>query len=107
MVPRRREANRQIASERMRILFEMADEVLRKDPQLAQRYVGLARKMGMRYKVRIPVEYRHRICKGCKSLLKPGVNCRVRLQRDREPHVVITCLNCYEHTRIPLRRKQR
>lgn len=107
MVPRRRMANRQVASERMRLLLEMADDVLSKDPQLARRYTELARKMGMRYKVRIPVEYRQRICKGCKGPLKPGVNCRVRLQQDREPHIVITCLDCGEHTRIPLRRRQR
>jgi len=90
----------------MRILFEKARETLDKDPTLAQRYADLARELGMRYKVRVPPAYRRTICKHCKSFILPGVNCRVRLQQAREPHVVVTCLNCGGHTRIPLRRRQ-
>jgi ribonuclease P protein subunit RPR2 len=48
------------------------------------------------------------ICKRCKSFIYPDVNCRVRLQQSREPHVVITCLICGKHTRIMLKpRKKR
>jgi RNase P subunit RPR2 len=34
------------------------------------------------------------------------VNCRVRIQQRREPHVVITCFNCGGYTRIPLRKRE-
>ncbi len=47
--------------------------------KLARRYVGLARKIGMRYKVSIPKELKWRVCKGCGNFLVPGVNCGVRL----------------------------
>jgi RNase P subunit RPR2 len=46
------------------------------------------------------------ICRHCKSFIYPGVNCRVRVQQKREPHMVITCEVCGETTRIPLRKKR-
>jgi len=95
---------RRIASERVKLLFKMAEETISVDPELAQRYASIARELEMHCKVKRPAEYRHTICKHCKKLIIPGANCRVRLQRHREPHVVITCQNCGGHMRIPIRR---
>jgi ribonuclease P protein subunit RPR2 len=97
-----RRENQRIALERISILFELAREVFVEEPELAQRYVDLARKIGMHYKVRLPAEYRRMICRHCKSFILPGVNCRVRVQQRRRPHLVVTCLNCGEHMRIPI-----
>ena len=102
-----RRSNRQIALERILILFENAIESFERDPELAQRYAGLARKIGMRYKVRLPTMYRRMICNKCKGFILPGVNCRVRTRTNREPHIVITCLNCGGHMRIPLKTEGR
>lgn len=101
----RGESDKQIASERMRILLKVAQETFREDPALAQRYVRLAKEIGMRYKVRIPTAFRHMTCRHCKSLIIPGVNARVRLQRRREAHVVITCFECGGHMRIPTKER--
>ena len=95
--------NRQIALERILILFENAVETLEREPELAQSYADLARRIGMRYKVRIPAKYRRMICRKCKSFILPGVNCKVRTRTSREPHIVITCLKCGSHMRIPLK----
>ena len=84
----------------------MAEETIGKDPELAQRYASIARELEMHYKVKRPAKYRHTICKHCKKFILPGANCRVRIQRRREPHVVITCLNCGGHMRIPIRRSR-
>lgn len=100
-----RSERKRIASKRVRKLFEMALNIYNNDPELAKNYVNLARKMGMRYKVRIPKEYRLFICTKCKRLIIPGLNSRVRTQKRREPHVVITCLSCGGYKRIPIRRK--
>jgi ribonuclease P protein subunit RPR2 len=93
---------KRIAIQRIRILFRLAMETIHEDPALAQRYVDIARKVAMAAKVRLPREYRHQVCRHCKSFILPGVNCRVRIKRRREPHVVITCLNCGKQMRIPL-----
>jgi len=96
---------RQIAMQRIRVLFRLAKEKIREEPELAQRYVEMARKIAMRTKLRLPTEYRRMVCRHCKSFIYPGVNCRVRVQQRREPHMVITCLICGKHTRILLRSK--
>ena len=96
-------STKQIALQRVHILFSLAKEVASEDPELAQRYVQIARRVAMRTRLRLPREYRSLICRKCKSFILPGVNCRIRIQQRREPHMVITCLNCGGHTRIPLR----
>ena len=96
---------RQIAIERINVLFRLAKEKIREEPELAQRYAEIARKIAMRTKIRLPKEYRQMICRHCKSFIYPSVNCRVRIQQRREPHMVITCLVCNKIIRMPLRTK--
>ena len=101
------EATRRIAKQRIQTLFTLARETSHDDPLLAQRYVDIARKIAMAAKIRLPTEYRRMVCRHCKSFILPGVSCRVRIKQRREPHVVITCLKCGKHMRIPLKRKKR
>ncbi len=96
---------KEIALQRIRTLFELAKDNVRKEPEMAQRYAQIARRIAMRTRVKLPTEYRRLICRHCKSFIYPGVNSRVRVQRRREPHVVITCLICGKAARIPLRAK--
>ncbi|MEM2147281.1 MAG: ribonuclease P [Candidatus Bathyarchaeia archaeon] len=98
---------KRIARQRIRTLFLLAKETYHSDQRLAQRYVNMARKIAMAAKIRLPTEYRRMVCRYCKSFILPGANCRVRIKQRREPHVVITCLNCGKHMRIPLKGKCR
>jgi len=97
---------RSIARQRVQTLFGLAEVTLDKDPVLAQRYVKIARRIAMAAKIRLPTQYRRQICRNCKSFILPGVNCRVRVKQLREPHVVITCLNCGKQMRIPLSKRE-
>ena len=97
---------RRIARQRIQILFRLANETCDEDQSLAQRYIYLARKIAMAARVRLPTEYRREVCRHCKSFMSPGINCRVRIRQEREPHVVITCLNCGKKMRIPLRKRK-
>jgi len=100
---RRKKAEKYLALKRVEHLLELAKENISKDPDLAQRYGNLARKIVMRQRIKLPSEYRRLTCKHCKNFILPGVNCRVRVRQRREPHIVITCLNCGEKMRIPLK----
>ena len=60
----------------------------------------------MAAKIRFPTKYRRQVCRECNSLLVVGDNCRVRIKQRREPHVVVTCLNCGSHTRMLLKKKK-
>ena len=72
-----------MATDRMRRLLGMAEERAKEGTAasitLEKRYVAIARRISMHYKVRVPDGLKHRICKKCGSFLVPGVNCKVRL----------------------------
>jgi ribonuclease P protein subunit RPR2 len=90
----------QIAKERIDILFDLADEEahMRNFPR-ANRYVDLARRIGMRYNVRIPGKFKRRFCKHCHSYIQPGENARVRIKGKK---IVVFCQNCGEYMRMPI-----
>jgi len=97
---------RAIARQRISTLFSLAKQTYHEDPALAQRYVDMARRIAMAAKLRLPAEYRRQVCRHCKTFILPGINCRVRTKKRREPHIVITCLNCGHHTRILLTERE-
>src|SRR3990170_5438153 len=99
-------STRQIAERRIGCLFNQAKIVHETNPKLSSRYVETARRIAMAAKIRFPTEYRRQICKECNSLLVVGDNCRVRIKQKREPHLVVTCLNCGSHTRMLLKKKK-
>ena len=89
---------KEIARERINALFRQAKEVFKEKPELADRYVFLARKIAMRYKLRIPFELKRRFCKHCYKYLVSGRNCRIRVQRGK---IVYYCLKCKRFMRVP------
>lgn len=96
---------KQIARQRIEILFSEAEKVAKANPKLAAQYICSARRIAMATKIRLPLEFRRRTCKECNTLFVHGVSCRVRVKQKREPHVVVTCLNCGNQTRYMLNKK--
>lgn len=94
---------KRIALQRIHKLFQLARDTIVEDEKLAQRYVGIARKLSMASRSSMPLEYRRQICRGCKKFILPGVNCRVRIQQRRETHIVVTCGYCGTYIRYPVR----
>lgn len=97
---------KQIAYQRIDILFEQAVAIGKTNPLLATEYVKAAQKVAMSARFSLPPKYKRCVCKHCNTLFIDGFNCRVRIQQKREPHVVVTCLNCGYHSRILLRKKK-
>ncbi|UCE39203.1 MAG: ribonuclease P [Thermoplasmata archaeon] len=94
-----------IAKERIDILFDLAEKEARAyNLQRANRYVELARKIGMRYNVRVPSHFKRRYCKFCHSYLVPSVNSRVRIKYKK---IVIFCENCGSYMRMPQFREKK
>jgi ribonuclease P protein subunit RPR2 len=98
---------RQIAEERVDLLLRLAKDAVRSDPSLSKRYVELAQRIAMRSGVRLGRQRKQFICKNCKSLLVPGVNCRVRVRSEHGTHVVVTCLECGLRKRYPAVKEKR
>ncbi len=80
------------AHERIGTLFSLAELEARRGPgPLPSRYVQLARRIGMRYNVRIAAELREFYCRDCSTYWVEGRTVRTRLRGDRR---VRTCLAC-------------
>ncbi|MCI4353331.1 MAG: hypothetical protein L3K14_08145 [Thermoplasmata archaeon] len=80
------------AQERIHDLFSLAEtEVRRSQDNLSQRYVQLARRIGMRYNVRLLREYRDVYCRGCSTFWVEGRSVRTRLRAGRRAQTCLTC----------------
>ena len=92
---------KKIANSRMIYLFQKAHEIFPENKTLANRYTYLARRYAQRTKIKIPYEWKKRICHKCKMFLYPGVNYRIRLHslKGRGSHVSLTCFECNKTTR--------
>ena len=94
-----------VAAERISELFTLAGkEATAGRLDLADRYVLLARRIGMRYNVRLPREYAELHCRGCSRYWVEGRTVRTRL---RSGHQVRTCLYCGRDRRVVIPRAGR
>ncbi|AIZ56074.1 ribonuclease P protein component 4 [Candidatus Methanoplasma termitum] len=93
----------EIGVERISKLTELSKEALADDrPDLAVRYVSLARAIGRKTRTKMPEGFRY--CKKCLMPLVPGVNCTVRLTAGK---VVTTCQNCGGLKRKPYTKERK
>ncbi len=76
-----------------RELLQTAIDTAKTDLRIAKKQASLARKILMRFNIRLGYQWSRFICHGCKELIVPGVNARVRLNREKKS-VIITCLSC-------------
>jgi ribonuclease P protein subunit RPR2 len=91
------------AQERIQDLFSLAESEVRRSPSnLSTRYVALARKIGMRYNVRLLREYRDVYCRGCSTFWVEGRSVRTRLRAGRRTQ---TCLRCGRIRRIAIKHR--
>ena len=89
-----------IAKARINFLFKLAKEHFKEDSKLSDRYVKLARRIAMKYKVRLPSTLKKRMCKHCHRYLVPGINCRVRIHKHR---LIYYCFGCKHYMRHPVK----
>ena len=99
--PRRKktkDTSKRIAEERIVLLLDSAEQNFKTHPDRTQRYVSLARLIGMRYRVRLTRDQKRKFCKHCYQYLVPGNNCRVRIKGGV---VLRTCFVCGKQSRYP------
>jgi ribonuclease P protein subunit RPR2 len=91
---RARAEGENIADERIKILFSLADRsALAGDLVSASRYVGRARDIAMKFNIRLGREYGGSFCRGCGSYLLPGKTSLIRIN-SLEKRVETKCLSC-------------
>ncbi len=90
---RNRARQKEIALQRVEILIEQCTDSAKFDMSIARRQAAIARTLCLRFNLRLPYEMRQIYCHGCKNLILPGMNARIRLSKRRKA-VTITCLDC-------------
>ena len=94
------EYQKNIAKERIQILFDLAKKSVEKHPERSRRYVELARKIGLRYNIRLTKEQKKSFCKKCNQLLIEGKTSEVSLDPEKKV-LIIKCLNCNNIYKCP------
>lgn len=100
----RKAFNVEMAGQRIDRLFALAEKACRDRPDLADRYVDIARRISMRHRVSIPGELKRHVCRQCGGYLAPGVNARVRIDGR---NVLITCQRCGGIKRYPYKNERK
>ena len=88
---------KKLALNEIDMLFKQAKEAFNENPDLSDKYAKNARRIAMKYKVKLPLTLKRRICKNCHSFLVPGQNLRVRTHKG---HMVYYCLDCKKFMRV-------
>ena len=89
-------SKKEIATQRILILFDNAVSNARKNPKLAEQQAQIARKISMRFKIKMPWQIRQSFCKKCKKFIAPGIASKIRLG-SKPKSITITCSYC-NHT---------
>ena len=89
-------SKKEIATKRIEILFNNAILNARNNPGLAERQAQIAKKISMKFKIKMPFEVSSSFCKNCKKFIAPGIAAKVRLG-NKPKSIHITCSYC-NHT---------
>ncbi len=82
------------AAEVAKKMLETAVSTAGRDLSLAKEQAELARKIMLKFNVRFDWSLKRFYCHGCKRLIVPGVNARVRITGRGQGALRITCLEC-------------
>lgn len=92
-----------IARERVSILLAMAkSRLVDGDQGLSKRYVRIALELCRHYRIR-DRSLDRQVCRGCSSLLVPGLSCRVIVASSRHA-VIYKCSACGRENQVPYQR---
>ena len=91
-----KDSKKQIATRRIEILFNNALSNAKNNPRLAEKQAEIAKKISMKFKIKMPFEVSSSFCKKCKKFIPPGVRSKIRLG-SKPKSIRITCSYC-NHT---------
>ena len=98
-----RKQQQKLALAEITAILSKAGEVFGEKPDLSHKYAKKARRMALKYKLKLPLSLKRRICKSCHAFLVPGKNLRVRTTRG---HVTYYCLECRKFMRFGYKKRQ-
>ena len=94
MVPVKTRRAKEDAASLVAFLTKSAVDLSHRNPAMGREQAALARKVKLRFNVRLDPSLTRFTCRGCKKLLVPGVNARVRLGHGKQTILRVTCIDC-------------
>ena len=82
-----------IAKERIEKLLNLSKEKAKTEPEKSRRYVRLARKIGLRYNVRLTRFQKKSFCKECNTVMVPGITMSIRIVDGKQSKKCSICGN--------------
>ena len=97
---------RELASRRVKELLALAEKEYEEHPERSNRYARLARETAKKYNIRLPPNYKKRICKKCGAFLVPGRNLKVKVSSSKKT-VIYICQECGHEQRYGYQREKK
>jgi ribonuclease P protein subunit RPR2 len=91
---------KEVAAERIEILYSLSLQTVKDEPELSRRYALLMKRISTHYKVSLPRNIKRSICRGCGTVLVPGVTSTVRLASSKG-YVIHWCKGCGTEVHFP------
>jgi ribonuclease P protein subunit RPR2 len=82
----------------------LIDSVICDNDLASSNNIDVAKKIILKYKLKIPYDYKILFCKNCKNFIVPGKSSRIRTGRSNIKSIRITCKLC-NHTYRKIIRK--
>ena len=95
-----KQARKEIARERIRLLLDMAKEVRDKDPGLSRRYVQIVERIRKRFNIRRTDEMKRAYCKRCLTYWTVGKTVKIRYDKKNKFKLYI-CQVCGKVYKYP------
>jgi len=93
-VDRGRRFQKKIGLERIRIIYSNVILYASENPEISRRQIEVARRILLKFNIRLPYPYKLFFCNKCKSPIIPGVDSKIRICHVPKLHVKIVCLKC-------------
>ncbi len=90
---------REVAKERIGILYDLAKKAYPSDSELSKKYIRIIKQISRHYKITLPREVKTGVCKKCGSVLVPGASVKIRLVSSNG-FVSRKCVDCGHETRV-------
>ncbi|MCL4411611.1 hypothetical protein M1329_01615 [Candidatus Marsarchaeota archaeon] len=96
---------KEIARQRISILFDLARRNLRDRPELSREYVVLLRSISAHYRIGLGRDMRNVLCSKCNSVLVPGLTASVVLASSKG-YAAYKCMVCGTEKHIVYKRQK-
>lgn len=82
---------KKIALENVNAMFIEAEKQSSRNIEISNKLVKSSLQVLMKFRLKLPKEYKNKFCKNCKTYFVHGVNCRVRTRKGK---LIYFCFEC-------------